>query len=174
MTEIEALAIYIIHKSIDIAKEKNDDRYYCDIYKLHKLLFYAQGIFLARHRIPLFREKIKAWDCGPLIEGLNRIKKIYGYGPITEYAKNSAVIPRHKKEILDYVVRRYGRLTREEIVNLSRNEQTWKDSRKRSCSSCPNPPMSISRINANFVESMRESNDRQYRKHLSIVYRQDS
>ncbi len=171
MTEIEKLAIYIIHKSIDLANEKNDDQYYCDIYKLHKLLYYSQGIHLARYCVPLFREKIEAWDCGPIIEGLVRIKHHYGYDPITKYVKSDFTIPHYQREILNYVVNRYGHLTREEIVNLSKEDQTWIDARKYSCPLYPNPQMNISRINANFVESMRESDDEQYKKYLSIIYR---
>lgn len=173
VTHIEALAIYIINKSIDMVKDKNDEKYYCDIYKLHKLLYYAQGIFLARYDVPLFQEEIEAWDCGPMVDGLIRIKKKVGYGPITKYVRagiQPVVIP-PISEILDYVVECYGGLTRVEIVNLSRDEQTWKDYRKYSCSAYPNPVMGTYLIKENFVDSMRNSNDKRYSKYLSIINR---
>lgn len=36
--------------------------------KLQKLLYHAQGLYLAMYNKPLFKEKIKAWQYGPVIE----------------------------------------------------------------------------------------------------------
>ena len=35
--------------------------------KINKLLYYAQGNFLAKYNAPLFPEKIQAWQYGPVI-----------------------------------------------------------------------------------------------------------
>jgi uncharacterized phage-associated protein len=35
--------------------------------KLQKLLYYAQGHYLARHHAPLFMEPIQAWSHGPVV-----------------------------------------------------------------------------------------------------------
>ncbi len=35
--------------------------------KLQRLLYYAQGRYLAKHGEPLFADLIQAWDCGPAV-----------------------------------------------------------------------------------------------------------
>ncbi len=46
--------------------------------KLQKLLYYAQGIFLAINDEPLFEEPILAWAHGPVVESVYHEYKAYG------------------------------------------------------------------------------------------------
>ena len=50
---------------IDIANMSEDDQ--MTNLKLNKLLYYAQGVFLARTGKPLFDDDIEAWDLGPVV-----------------------------------------------------------------------------------------------------------
>ncbi|MDR1531499.1 MAG: DUF4065 domain-containing protein [Clostridiales bacterium] len=51
--------------------------------KLQKLLYYAQGVHLARTGKPLFDETIKAWDYGPVVPQVYRKYRWFGNGAIT-------------------------------------------------------------------------------------------
>ena len=50
---------------IDIANKNTDDT--LTNLKLNKLLYYAQGEYLARTGKPLFDDEIQAWDYGPVV-----------------------------------------------------------------------------------------------------------
>jgi uncharacterized phage-associated protein len=56
--------------------------------KLQKLLYYAQGHFLATHEgRPLFGDEIQAWAHGPVVPAVYREYKSYGSAPI-EFNEN--------------------------------------------------------------------------------------
>lgn len=46
--------------------------------KLQKLLYYAQGFYLAMFNKELFKEDFEAWEHGPVIPALYRMYKKYG------------------------------------------------------------------------------------------------
>lgn len=50
--------------------------------KLQKLLYYAQGHFLADHDEPLFDDRIYAWAHGPVVKSEYHRLKTYGNGAI--------------------------------------------------------------------------------------------
>jgi uncharacterized phage-associated protein len=50
--------------------------------KLNKLLYYAQGVFLARAGRPLFADDIEAWSFGPVVPAVYQRYKICGKNPI--------------------------------------------------------------------------------------------
>ena len=51
--------------------------------KMQKLVYYAQGLYLAKYNKALFKEKIKAWQHGPVIPKLYYKFKKYGPGYIS-------------------------------------------------------------------------------------------
>src|SRR3990167_3308538 len=50
--------------------------------KLQKLVYYAQGFFLAMHETPLFENDIEAWTHGPVVPELYRQFKEFGRNSI--------------------------------------------------------------------------------------------
>lgn len=52
--------------------------------KLQKLLYYAQGSFLAYANAPLFNDKIEAWTHGPVVREVYKEFKKYGRDDIIE------------------------------------------------------------------------------------------
>lgn len=55
-----------------------EDSEYITNLKLQKLLYYAQGYFLAKKDIPLFDEDFLAWEHGPVIRKIYNIYKENG------------------------------------------------------------------------------------------------
>lgn len=88
--------------------------------KINKLLFYAQGHYLAKYGKPLFYNKIEAWEHGPVIPDVYSTYKRYGDGPITEYdiAMTTDVKP-EEEDILYNVARKYGRYTASALRNMT-------------------------------------------------------
>lgn len=65
---------------IMLANQRDDD--FITNLKLNKLLYYAQGAYLARTGRPLFNEQIEAWAYGPVVPSIYRKYKVCGKNPI--------------------------------------------------------------------------------------------
>ena len=65
---------------IQVANQSEDDQ--MTNLKLNKLLYYAQGAYLARTGKPLFENRIEAWDLGPVVPEVYHKYKVCGKNPI--------------------------------------------------------------------------------------------
>ena len=78
------IATWFIYKNNAMKKEIQVDNEDYEVYedlthlKLQKLLYYAQGISLAKYGCPLFKEAIEAWEHGPVIKRVFEIFKDKG------------------------------------------------------------------------------------------------
>lgn len=52
--------------------------------KLQKMVYFANGYHLAKHKNPLIVEAVQAWKYGPVIPELYQVLKAYGNSPITD------------------------------------------------------------------------------------------
>jgi uncharacterized phage-associated protein len=55
--------------------------------KLQKLVYFAQGVHLAKYHKPLLNETFQAWMYGPVIPEIYKDFKLYGSRPITDTAE---------------------------------------------------------------------------------------
>ncbi|MFC0184306.1 Panacea domain-containing protein [Pseudarcicella hirudinis] len=55
--------------------------------KLQKIVYFAQGVHLARYQKPLIDEAVEAWTYGPVIPSLYHTFKHLGNSPIVESAQ---------------------------------------------------------------------------------------
>lgn len=94
------VALWFIYKTNAEMKNNVADNDDFDIYegithlKLQKLLYFAQGIYLAINSKPLFKENILAWEHGPVVSEV--------YGEYKKYQRDC--IPIISNEINDAVV----------------------------------------------------------------------
>lgn len=97
--------------------------------KMQKLLYYAQGHFLATYQKPLFNEKIEAWKYGPVVKKVyDRFKK---YGNLAIDFKelvnfNSELYSEEHLDTLPFVFNRYN-ISAKELVDKTHSEAPWKD-----------------------------------------------
>jgi len=87
--------------------------------KLHKLLYYCQGHYLATFDRPLFSETISAWDMGPVVGTLWRQEKD------GEVPEPLAGLDEAALNTIGYVISRYGSLTGQDLENLTHSEAPW-------------------------------------------------
>jgi uncharacterized phage-associated protein len=76
--------------------------------KLQKLVYFAQGVHLAKYHKPLINETFQAWMYGPVIPEIYQNFKLYGSRPITdtvEFTPSPAYTPPTKlnAEALDTI-----------------------------------------------------------------------
>jgi uncharacterized phage-associated protein len=93
--------------------------------KLQKLLYYAQGYALALLRRPLFSERIKAWEHGPVIPQVRMAYKDFaGVLPRPEGLDLLAVDP-EVRAILDRVYAEFGQYAAWALRNMTHDERPW-------------------------------------------------
>lgn len=111
----------------------NKNNYYQNMYdtedmtnlKLQKLLYYAQGIYLKRNSKPLFKEKILAWEHGPVIkEVYDQYKKFGGSGIIFE-GNIDLNFPEEINEFLEEIYENFGQYTAWKLRNMTHEETPW-------------------------------------------------
>lgn len=112
---------------VQLANESEDDQ--MTNLKLNKLLYYAQGAYLARTGRPLFHAQIEAWRYGPVIPEIYQKYRVCGKNPIS----SSEVFDREyfqedELEVLLDVMREFGQYTGSKLVTLTHMPDTpWSE-----------------------------------------------
>ncbi|MCU7922226.1 MAG: DUF4065 domain-containing protein [Candidatus Thiodiazotropha sp. (ex Dulcina madagascariensis)] len=94
--------------------------------KLQKLVYYAQGFYLAVYNEPLFDERIEAWTHGPVVPDLYHHFKKYEAGsipPPEEFDFES--FDEQVKDLLDEVNEIFGQYSAWKLRNLTHDEPPW-------------------------------------------------
>jgi uncharacterized phage-associated protein len=95
--------------------------------KLQKLVYYAQGFYLAIMDSPLFNEKIEAWEHGPVCVPLYHRYKEFGSDAIDiPYDVDAyGIFDKKTHEILDMVHKYYGQFSAWKLRNLTHEDIPW-------------------------------------------------
>ena len=99
--------------------------------KLQKLLYYAQGFYLAMYDKALFQDEFEAWEHGPVIPNLYRKFSKYG----------SSAIPKpefftfrpytdEEKEFLREIYNAYGQFSAWALSEMTHKTLPWKNARR--------------------------------------------
>lgn len=111
-----------------------EDAEYISNLKLQKLLYYAQGTYLALEDKPLFNDKILAWQHGPVVEKIYQKYKIYGSKGIDEeIIFNTEQIDLKTRKILEEVYDVFGQYSAWKLRNMTHEETPWQNTRKNDC-----------------------------------------
>lgn len=100
--------------------------------KLQKLLYYAQGFYLAVHGEPLFSDSIEAWAHGPVVPAVWQQYRAYGVAPIPpdpDFVPES--VPEEVRELLDEVYAVYGQFTAWRLREMTHDDLPWKNHAER-------------------------------------------
>ena len=96
--------------------------------KLQKLLYYAQGLHLASHDMPLFSEGIYAWQHGPVVPEIYQAFKEYGSGAIPPPKDfDSSIYPDDVKEFLNEVYDVFGQFSAWKLRNMTHEEAPYRE-----------------------------------------------
>ncbi|HVB42482.1 MAG TPA: type II toxin-antitoxin system antitoxin SocA domain-containing protein [Streptosporangiaceae bacterium] len=97
--------------------------------KLQKLLYYAQGHYLARHGRPLFSEQMQAWSHGPVVPEVYQAFKGFGTGPLELPESDSFTwddVDSATSEFLGMVWNTYGGYSAGRLRNMTHSEPPWR------------------------------------------------
>lgn len=103
-----------------------EDSEYITNLKLQKLLYYAQGYFLAKKDTPLFNEDFLAWEHGPVIRKIYDEYKTNGSSGIRYDKDFNVTIDEETERILEEVYEKYGQFTAWKLRNMTHEEMPWK------------------------------------------------
>lgn len=87
--------------------------------KLHKLLYFSQGLHLAWFGQALFTESISAWDMGPVVGKFWKSEKDGQLPLITDELDEG------QRNTIAYVISRYGGLTGRDLETLTHSQEPW-------------------------------------------------
>lgn len=94
--------------------------------KLQKLLYYGQGLHLARYAAPLFSDEIQAWDHGPVCPDVYRCFKRYQANPLPPPKEfDPSTLPVAAREILQDVFSRFGQYSAARLRWMTHREPPW-------------------------------------------------
>lgn len=112
--------------------------------KLQKILYFVQAYFLIQTGLPCFKEKIEAWDFGPVVPvAYKEFKKFAGMDiPTMNYYivfnKNVSLdvkcaefendfISGEDKVLINKVVDKFSKYSATDLVNLTQHQTPWID-----------------------------------------------
>ncbi len=109
-------------------KAESDDQELLSNLKLQKLVYYAQGFHLIFFDAPLFKDKIMAWQYGPVVPSLYHTYKQYGPSGIpADKDFDQEVIDEDTREHLDGIYKVFGQFSAIRLMELAHSDQCWKD-----------------------------------------------
>ncbi|HAT4175277.1 putative phage-associated protein [Clostridium perfringens] len=126
--------------------------------KLQKLLYYAQGVYLAITEKPLFSEEIVAWEHGPVVKNVYyKFRKnggnIINYNPeeedraiITKIEEDEAA-----RDTLEFVAEEFGQYAAWKLRDMTHEEKPWLSTKQ-------NNVISNELIKGYFVDEVVEVN----------------
>ena len=123
-TASEVAKWFLAHNRIAADSEGAE---YISNLKLQKLLYYAQGCFLAVKDEPLFSDHIMAWQHGPVVECVYHEYKNNGPNGIPfDDDFDFSAFTREENELLQEVYDVFGQYSAWKLRNMTHEETPWK------------------------------------------------
>ncbi|MEO0403229.1 MAG: type II toxin-antitoxin system antitoxin SocA domain-containing protein [Bacteroidota bacterium] len=127
-----------MYRAVDIANwfiQRNLE-FECPIanLKVQKLLYYAQGFYLALHNEKLFEEELKFWEQGPVVEEVFHALKHNESGPVQSLIQ-AANLPKEDgsygfdedlKSLLEEIQEIYGQYSPWRLKEMTHDERPCK------------------------------------------------
>lgn len=123
------------YSALDVAKWFLRKEYYAvsvDEYsmtnlKVQKLLYYAQGSFLALCDDKIFSDEIINWSFGPVVEAVYHEFKKHGKNPIPfEQYTDIPQFTEEEENILESVYNNFGQFSAWKLKEMTHSETPWK------------------------------------------------
>lgn len=127
------------HSASDVAKwllnynrlqQSEADAEFISNLKLQKLLYYAQGCYLAFFDVPLFDDDIVAWEHGPVVKEVYREYKNNGSRGIEEFGRSVEDYSLQEEAVLKTVYEKFGQYSAWGLRNMTHQETPWLDTEK--------------------------------------------
>lgn len=120
MYSVTDVALYVISRCNRLGKSISN-------LKLQKILYFIQAEFLVSQDRPCFREKIEAWDFGPVIPEVYCRYKVYGGATIFRFQNdNRCPFDKNDKTIADGMIDECAKYSASTLTEITRRQTPWK------------------------------------------------
>lgn len=144
MTTAAAVADYLVCFGRDVGDPLTN-------LKLQKLLYYAQGWFLAKHDRTLFGEPLQAWVRGPVVYPVWLRFREYRWEPISSPTLSVPTLSPTVTNHLGGIVRDYWDCSAYTLENMTHQESPWLNARKGTAKDTPSSaPILLSDMHDHF------------------------
>lgn len=131
MYDVRTIAEWFLAYNEKVRNFDDEDTDMISNLKLQKLLYYAQGAFLAIKDVRLFDEPILAWMHGPVVESMYQKYKSNGARGIApdENFENNVVndINKEDKSLLVDVYETFGKYSAWGLRQMTHEESPWQE-----------------------------------------------
>ena len=146
------------YNAIDVAKwfmqkeyiSVGADEYNMTNLKIQKLLYYAQGSFLAIFNRSLFNEKILKWELGPVVNEVYHELKAHGKNPVPYEASILPCFSEEEESVLNSVYENFGQYSAWKLKKMTHAETPWIEAQK-------DKEISLPSIKNYFIENYVET-----------------
>lgn len=122
----EVILLYDVLTIADyIIRRCSGEGYTVSNLKLQKLLYFVQAEFLVAIGKPCFREKIVAWDFGPVVPKVYREFCVYGSAHIPVGAVAISVLPKKIAALIDGIVFTCLPFSSSQLVEITQHQLPW-------------------------------------------------
>lgn len=98
--------------------------------KLQKLLYYAQGVFLAIYDQPLFSNELEAWQHGPVVRDIyNKFSK-FGSNGINDNVDMPQSLSTESVAVLEDIFEVFGQYSAWKLRNMTHDEKPWQETKQ--------------------------------------------
>lgn len=118
------IANWFLYYNYQLREFEDEDTDNISNLKLQKLLYYAQGTFLAIHNQKLFNDPIVAWKHGPVVESVYQNFKSYGASGIDSFQE--VKLDDETVALLIEVYDVFGKYSAWGLREMTHQEDPWK------------------------------------------------
>ena len=128
-------ALSVAHYIIDYCNERGRG---ISNLKLQKLLYFLQAEFLVStpNRTPCFKDRIEAWDFGPVVPNVYHQYKVFGSSNIPANV-NDMLVPFYEEisfedqMMIDAIVDDASAYSASQLVQITHNQAPWRNAYRR-------------------------------------------
>lgn len=114
-----------MNKAIDVASYILHEKGCLTGYQLQKLLYYCQAWSLVTRGTPLFDERVKAWEHGPVVYEVAKLHRFRSNVVASHVGGDPELLSARDKDLVDSVLDAYGSMSGDELADLSHSEEPW-------------------------------------------------
>lgn len=128
-------ALSVAHYIINYCNERGSS---ISNLKLQKILYFVQAEFLVStpNNTPCFKDKIEAWDFGPVVPNVYHQYKLFGSAAIPT-KMNDVLVPYYEtiddgdQPLINVIVDNASGYTASQLVQITHNQEPWKKAYRR-------------------------------------------
>jgi uncharacterized phage-associated protein len=150
----------------DVAKYLLEKKGTLTGFQLQKLLYYCQAWSLTVEDKPLFAEDIRAFENGPDITSVSMQHQGRYYVHASNITGDSDKLSASERVFIDEVLDAYGKLTGDQLVELTHQEGPWRQAFNGHTSMSASAVISKDSMRAYYARLLTSSNEHQKRHHV--------